>query len=71
MHSIFCSNFQFKPSFEFKIVIDPLSDAGMQHRFEFENDIIKRMKQLMTECYSKKPENYCLKLLFDSSFFWE
>ena len=54
-----------------KIENDPWSDSGMQHRFEFENEIIKRMKELMTDCYSKKPENYCLKLLFDSSFFWE
>ena len=43
----------------------------MQHRFEFENDIIRRMKQMMGECYSKKPEDFCLKLLFDASFFWE
>ena len=50
---------------------DSWSNAGMQHRFEFENDIIRRMKQIMAECYSKKPEDFCLKLLFDSSFFWE
>ena len=54
-----------------KIYNDPWSDAGMQHRFEFENDIIRRMKQMMGECYSKKPEDFCLKLLFDASFFWE
>ena len=29
------------------------------------------MKAMMTKCYSKIPEKFCLKLLFDSAFFWE
>ena len=46
-------------------------DHHKQNRLEFEAELVQEMKAMMTKCYSKMPEKFCLKLLFDSAFFWE
>ena len=31
----------------------------------------KHIKSYMNECYEKWPEDVCLRVLFDSAYFWE
>ena len=54
-----------------KLHKNPSYDAGSPVRFDLENKVIKKMNKMMADCYNKAPEKFCLKLLFDASFFWE
>ena len=33
-------------------------------------ELISKGKKFMKNCYATKPEDYCLKTLFDAAFFW-
>jgi len=39
-------------------------------RTAFEEKNVRIMKKIMNDCKKKKPEEFCLKVLFDADYFW-